>query len=457
MARRRAVTAVWLAAAAAALVLLLALVRFDADTLGRAVLARASAATGVTLTARRFRMRTLSGLAIEGIEGKATFRGGRGTVAIERLVLDHRLWRLLLGEVVVDRLIVERPHIRLEETRAPERGARSAPGPAAGPAASLGRLALRVSRIDVEDGAIELAALGQPRPTVLRGFALALRDVAFDAARGAALAGLSGAGELRVEEVAFARTRARDVRGALRLGGGRLSTGAIRFQTPQGPFEATLDAQLDRLPFTYTLALAGEPLDLGSLITVSARGSGGPGEAALRLDGRGVGTEATGLTGRGVLRLEKGELPATPLLAAVERVLGRTRLVGAPYEATEAPFRVEGGRVWLDDLRLRTEQVGVDVAGWASLDGPLELALAVHAPRAGLAVEGVAAGALDLMTDDQGRVVVPLAVVGTQQQPRVRPDLGKVAETARRGGARTLLEKAGRGLGGLLRGKDKER
>jgi hypothetical protein len=456
MARRRAVTVVILAAAAAALLLLL-LVRFDADTLGRAVLARASAATGVTLTARTFRMRALSGLAIEGIEGKAAFSGGRGTVSIERLVLDHRLWRLLLGEVVVDRLVVERPHIRLEETGAPERGLRSAAGPAAGAAASLGRLALRVSRIDVEDGTIELAALGQPRPTVLRGFALALRDVAFDAGRGAALAGLSGAGELRVEEVAFAKTRARDVRGALRLGGGRLSTSAIRFQTPQGPFEATLDAQLDRLPFTYTLALAGEPLDLGSLITMSTGGGGGPGAAALRLDGRGVGAEATGLTGRGVLRLEAGKLPATPLLTAVERVLGRTRLVGAPYQATEAPFRVERGRVWLDELSLRTDQVGMDLAGWASLDGPLELTLAIHAPRAGLAVEGVAAGALDLITDDQGRVVVPLAVVGTQEQPRVRPDLGRIAETARRGGARTLIEKAGRGLGGLLRRKDTPR
>lgn len=456
MARRRAVAVASLAAVAAALVAFLALVRFDADALGRGVLERASATTGVTLTARAFRMRALSGLTIEGIEGKASFNGGRATVAIDRLVLDHRLWRLWRGEIVVDRLLVQRPHIRLEETRAAERAPRSARASRAG-AAGLGRLALRVSRIDVEDGTVELKALAEPRPTVLKGFALALREVAFDAGQAAALAGLRGTGELRIEEVAFPKTRARDVRGALRLGGGRLSTGAVRFQTPQGPFEATLDAQLDRLPFAYTLALAGEPLDLASLITVSAGASGGPGRAALRLDGRGVGTEATGLVGRGVVRLEAGELPATPLLTAVERVLGRTRLVGAPYEATEAPFRVEQGRVWLDELSLRTPQMGMDLAGWASLEGPLELRLAIHAPRAGLAVEGVAAGALDLMTDDQGRVVVPLAVTGTQERPRVRPDVAAMAETARRGGARTLLQKAGHGLGGLLRRKEPPR
>jgi hypothetical protein len=454
MARRRAVLVASLAGASAALVALLGLVPFDASTLGRAVVARTRAATGVELHARAFRMRAWSGLAIEGLEGKTAFAGGRATITIDRVVLDHRLWRLLLGEVVVDRLLVQRPHIRLEETSVPARLARSAPSSAA---AGLVHLALRVARIDVEGGTVELRSLAEPRPVVLSGLALALRDVAFDAGPGPALARLRGAGDVHIEEVAFARTRARDVRGALRVGAGRLATSAVRFVTPQGPFEAALDAQLDRLPFTYTLGLAGDPLDLGSLITVSGGGSRGTGAAALRLEGRGVGLDATGLTGRGVLRLAAGELPATPLLKAVERVLGRTRLVGAPYEATEARFRLERGRVWLDDLHMRAEPLGLEMAGWASLEGPLELTLAVHAPRAGLAVEGVAAGALDLMTDDQGRVVVPLAVGGTQVQPRVRPDLAKLAQTARRRGARTLLEKAGRGLGGLLRGKDPER
>jgi uncharacterized protein involved in outer membrane biogenesis len=446
MARRRAVVGVVLAGVLAFLGAL-ALRSYDATALGRAVLARAGAVTGVTLTGRAFRLRPLTGLAVEGLEGSAAFTGGRATVSVDRLVLDHRLWRLLLGELAVERLVLHRPRIRLTETRLDARAPARVPVPAA---AGLGRLALRVSRIDVEDGTIEMQALGEPRPVVVSGLDLALREVAFDAGRAAMLSGLSGAGEVRVEQVAFARTQARDVRGALRLGGGRLSTGTVRFHTPQGPFDATLDAQLDRLPFAYTLSLRGEPLDIGSMM---AGGSRGPGAGALRLDGRGLGAEATGLHGKGVLRLQAGALPATPLLTAIDRILGRTRLVGARYEATEAPFRVEGGRVRLDDLRLRTEQIGMDVAGWASLEGPLELTLAIHTPREGLTVEGVAAGVLDLMTDDQGQVVIPLKVTGTQEQPRVRPDGAALAGHARRSGARTLLDKAGRGLGGLLRGK----
>ena len=239
---------------------------------------------------------------------------------------------------------------------------------------------MRVSRIDLEDGTLEVQALGEPKPVVVSGLDLSLRDIAFDAGAGTLLAGLRGHGQVHVDEVAFARSRARDIRGTLRLGGGHLTTDAVRFQTPQGPFEAKLDAQLDRLPFSYTLSLHGNPLDVRAMLAGSASG---PGPGSLRLEGRGRGAEAAGLTGSGMVRLEPGALPATPLLKAVERVLGRTRLVGARYEATEAPFRVEGGRVLLDRLRVRSEQVGLDVAGWASFAGPLELTLGIRTPRAG--------------------------------------------------------------------------
>jgi hypothetical protein len=448
MARSRAA----LLLAAGAVVLLIAaaaLFSFDASRLGRAVLERAAAATGATLTAHEVRLRLLTGLTLEGVEGSAAFDGGRATIALDRLVLDHSLWRLALGQLVVDRLLIERPHVRLVETR-------RTPAPASAPAtaaAALGPLSLRVSRVDVEDGTIELKALAEPQPVVLRGFDLRLREITLDRAAGPALAGLGGAGEVEIAEIAFPRTRAAELSGALRVGGGRLSTGPVRFTTPHGPFEATLDARLERLPFTYTLALRGDPLDLSTMIAAGEGQAARAGHATLQLQGTGVGSEAAGLTGRGTVRLGGGELPATPLLRAIEAVIGRTRLVGAPYEPTEAAFRVERGRVLLDELQIRAPPVGLDVAGWASLQGPLELTLAVHTPREGISVAGMAREALDLMTDDQGRIVVPLKVTGTQQAPQVRPDAAALAATARRSGARRLLEEAGRGLGGLLRGR----
>ena len=424
----------------------LSFVEFDATRLGRAVLEQAGAVTGAKLGARAFRLRPVTGLVLEDVEASASFTGGTAAVTIERLVLDHRLRRLLVGEVAVDRLVLRRPRIRLTETQASRPVPKPPPGASA--AASVAGLALRVSRIDVQDGTIELQAPGQPRPVVVKGLELRLRDVALEPGRTPMLSALSGVGDVRVAEVAFAKSRALDLRGSVRVGGGRLKTDTVRFRTDQGPFEATLDADLGRLPLSYALTLQGDPLDMTAIT-----GARGFGAGALRLDARGVGPEAEGLEGRGDLRLQAGTLPAAPVLRAVEQLLGRTGLIGARYQAADAPFRIERGRVILDGFKLQTDLVGMDASGWASLAGPMELVLAIHTPRQGLTVRGVGSEALDVLTDEQGRVVVPLKVTGTPEAPKVAPDMAALGAQARRAGARTLIEK---GLSGLLRRKPQE-
>lgn len=447
-ARRRALAAM-VAAGSLLVVAALSLMEFDASRLGRAVLERAGAVTGARVTARAFRLRPLTGLVLEDVEAAATFTGGSAAVSVDRLVLDHRLSRLLAAELAVDRLVLRRPRIRLMGEPAPRGSpARTAAVPGA---AGLGWLSLRISRIDVEDGTIELQAAGQPHPVLVKGLELRLRDVGLDPAGTTVMTSLRGVGDVRVAEVAFARSRALDLRGSVRVGGGRLKTDTVRFRTDQGPFEATLDADLGRLPLTYALTLQGDPLDVSGMT-----GARGFGAGTLRLEARGVGPEAEGVEGRGDLRLRAGTLPAAPVLLAIEQVLGRKGVIGAGYRTTDAPFRIEHGRVILDRFELQTDVVGMEAAGWASLAGPIELSLAVRAPRQGLAVHGVAADVLDLMTDEQGRVIVPLKVTGTPGAPRVSPDASALAAQARRAGGRALVEKAGQGLGGLFRRKLKD-
>jgi hypothetical protein len=62
-------------------------------------------------------------------------------------------------------------------------------------------------------------------------------------------------------------------------------------------------------------------------------------------------------------------------------------------------------------------------------------------------------GVLDTLADDQGRVVIPLAVTGTQANPVVRPDVGALMAQAGRGAGRGVLGKAAEGLKGLFRKK----
>ena len=454
MSRRRATVAAVAVGAVVALLAGLLLVEFDASRLGRAVLERAGTALGgVRLTARSFRLRPLSGLVLEGVEGSATFTGGRAVVSLDRLVLDHRAWRLLMGEVVVDRLVLHRPRIQLVESASSPARTRT-PDAAAATAGGLGRMALRVSRIDVEDATIELQAAGAPRPVVVKGLDLRLREVALDPSPGSALAGLAGVGDVSVAEVALANTRATDLRGALRLSKGRLQTDTIRFRTDEGAFQAELGADLNRLPLSYTLSLRGEPLDVARILRSDA--AKGFGAGSLRFDARGMGTTPEGVQGSGTLRLEAGTLDATPLLKALDQALGRASVVGARYQATETPFRIAHGRVLLDGLRLQTDHVALQVAGWASMQGPLELNVSIRTPRQGLSVGGLAAGALDLLTDQNGSVVVPFKVTGTQAQPKVLPDVAALAAQTKQGVARSLLDKAGRGLGGLLQRKPRD-
>jgi hypothetical protein len=168
------------------------------------------------------------------------------------------------------------------------------------------------------------------------------------------------------------------------------------------------------------------------------------------LKGEGVGPESAGLNGSGLLKLDAGSLPSAPVLAAIETLLGRTRLVGARYRATETPFRIERGRVLFQGFRLEADQVGLEAGGVISLEGPLDVGVAVRTPRQGLSLGGVSADLLDALTDEAGFVRLPLRVSGTQQKPRVSPDLGALASQAKQGGARVLAKKAGEKLKGWL-------
>ena len=163
-----------------------------------------------------------------------------------------------------------------------------------------------------------------------------------------------------------------------------------------------------------------------------------------------MGPEAAGLTGKGVLRLEAGTLPTTPLLAAIERALGRTGLSGGRYKASETPFRIEHGRVIVDRFRLDSDAVGLEASGWSSLEGPLELSVAVRTPRPEVRIPELPPAVLDALVDAEGWVRIPLRVTGTRAAPRVSPDVAALLADARHEGAKALANRAAEKLKGLL-------
>jgi hypothetical protein len=435
------------AAVTGAAALALALVEIDSPEIGRALLERAGRTTGATLEASEFRLSLLKGLSLRNVRASGRLTGGQYEASMERLVFAHRLLPLLTGRLAVDRILLERPQITVTQTGAT---APRATPPGAVPEAGMA-IALHIAEIDVDGGTVTMRIAQEP-PTTVKGLHVRLRDL--DLTRGAGpLAGLSAKGEVRVDEIDLTATRVREARGTFRLAAGRVESEDLRFRTDEGPFEARWTADLKRLPFSYTLVLLGAPLDLNTIAGMAGKG-GRFGPARLKLDARGAGPEPEGAAGDGVLHLEAGTLPATPLLSGIEKALGRTRIVGAGYDASETPFRLDRGRVAFERLRLKAETVGFDVSGWSSVAGAIDMVVAVRAPRAQVRIAEVPTELLDALTDAEGWVSVPLRVTGTRLAPRVVPDLNALGAQARRGGAKVLERKAIDKLRGLFGGRD---
>ena len=301
----------------------------------------------------------------------------------------------------------------------------------------------------IHDGRVEMRARGRA-PITVTGLDLRLRDLALGAGSGSALGGLSGRGDFRAEEIALPVTRAREATGTFRLAAGHLDVDGLRFRTDEGSFQTRLSADLTRLPFSYTLAVEGRPLDINAMAGATGKG-GGFGPAHLTLEAGGAGPDPTSLSGKGVLRLEAGTLPSTPLLAAVARALGRSGLFGGRYKASETPFRIEHGRIIVDRFRLDGDAVGLEASGWSSLEGPLELSVAVRTPRPEVRIANLPPAVLDALVDQEGWVRIPLKVTGTRNDPRVSPDVSALMADARREGGKALAGTAAQKLRDLLR------
>jgi hypothetical protein len=168
------------------------------------------------------------------------------------------------------------------------------------------------------------------------------------------------------------------------------------------------------------------------------------------MKGEGEGVESAGLKGTGVFKLAAGKLPATPLLAGIEKTLGRTSLAGSPYKATQTTFRAENDRISFDRFPIESEKLGLDCEGWSSLEGAIGMSLIARTPRQGLKIAGVPDEVFDGLTDEKGWVAIPFKITGTELQPRVVPDTNALMGEARKGAKKAVEKKAVDRFKGLL-------
>jgi hypothetical protein len=199
-----------------------------------------------------------------------------------------------------------------------------------------------------------------------------------------------------------------------------------------------MNADFNPVPFTFELNANGTSLDINSLMGAAS----GFGPASIAIEVAGAGTSSKDVKASGTVGLAKGSFPDAEVFRGVDQALGKKVIVGAPYQETEARFRLEKDVLRLDPFQFETERARLSLDGTITLDGSLDLALDVATTREGVQIEGVGGNVLDVLSDDQGWVPIPMHVSGTTDDPKVRPDGKSLMAQAGHGAKREVKEAA---------------
>jgi len=454
---------VWLAGGAAVLVATAStvfFVDFDSPRLGKVLLDEVSARTGLRIEADHFRLNLVRGLRMEGVRVTSESPSGRLTLQAQGFLAEHRLRSLLRGRVEIDRIVIHEPHIDL--VTPPKKAVNRAPlaqpvwdgkppAPAAGPdapAQPADAPVLAVDSIRLDGGTLAVRTEGAAAPDVeIRGLEVELRDLALVDAP-TAIQRLRADGDLKTGEILLGGLKATEGSGRLRLADGHFLLEDFGLKLPQGRFLlGQLDADLNRDPFAYRLNLGVDPLDTNAVLAAGPGGGFGPGVVSFAATGSG--TETLDMEGEGTLALAAGRLPGSPVFTAIENLLGRADLHGSAYQAVTIPFQVRANRLHLTPFEVRTSLLALGISGWADLAGPLDLRIAVRAPRDAMAAARVPAQFLDLV-DNGGWVTIPLRVVGTPESPRVTADGDALRQQAGQIARSVVKQQVEKGVGKLL-------
>jgi len=427
---------------------------YDSPELGQKLLDQVSDATGVELAATGFRFNLLEGVELDQVSAKSESDGRAFEFTLDRLVFEHRLGPLLSGTVAIDRIVLDRPEILLvesgggEATEEPTEETTEEPeAVAAGDADDDGGLALEVRQILIQDGTLVVRNSDDGSETRVEGFDFTMEDLAFDPTAHS-LAALSATGQLGIDQIAMEGLTLREMSSAFQLSEAVFDLSDFAFLTPHGAFSATGKVDFNPVPFTYTLAAVGDPLDVNGMMGATS----GFGPATLQLDVEGLGADVADVVADGALNLDAGEFPDVPMFSGIDQALGKQVVTGAAYEKTSAVIRLEDNIVRLMPFRFTSEFARLDLDGTVNLAGPLALTLAVATPRDGLSIEGVGGTMLDVLADDEGWVPIPMTVSGTLDDAKVRPDAKTLVAQAGDGAKREVKEAATDAAGDALRG-----
>ena len=192
-----------------------------------------------------------------------------------------------------------------------------------------------------------------------------------------------------------------------------------------------ISSRVDRVtvPARFTANVQMRNLDVAKVLAASASAGGkmsGTGELDLQLLGNLSDAWKKSLSGTGKFAVRNGHLPGVNLAGAAESVLKMAGVGGdTPFSVLEGDIAIADQRVASKQIHLDSSAGVVDLRGSLGLDGTLDYQGTIAENPASALGTGKASSIVGgLIGSHVGKIMVPFALGGTIENPKVRPGKG---------------------------------
>lgn len=330
-----------------------------------------------------------------------TERNGAPIVTVDKLIIEVELRPLLQQHLVVDRIVLESPQVHL--TRNPD-GSLNLPTPPSTASPSfldtftqhgLPPLTLALDQFQLEDGAVTIRNKAGPMRAPflqVQGLDVSLDNVSLTTApakpasapvASLLLSRLTAEGTMTLREVLYQQTvRVENIQGALAVENGVVRLNDVSLSLFGGQGNGQFAAHMNRVPPRYESNLTLEALRMDQVSTaLQIAPVLVSGTMFLRetLVTRGTTSEdfMHGLTGVARFEIKDGTIRKMEMLGKILSVLNLKRLFtgtlpdmsreGMPFDTISGSLRFKNGIMTIDDCRLDSPVMDVDIKGSANL------------------------------------------------------------------------------------------
>ncbi|MEM1181961.1 MAG: hypothetical protein AAGM22_26680 [Acidobacteriota bacterium] len=437
---------------------------YDSETLGERLLNEISG-DDFRVSAEGFDFHPLSGLEMTGVQVWSAIPDGTMTAAIDKIIVTHEVRPMLTDRLIFREIVLERPAMDVVWTTAPAEatgggpggrdsatptsdpgGPADAPPPAGNGAEEIAEEkadgpepTLAITRFAMVGGHFDMRDQGAESPTVvMENFDVELRDFTVESGVGDVLARLTSYGDLRAERMVTPVAESTDARGKIALQNAHVLLTQLTMPMAVGDMVFDeIDVDLAAEPFTYRVAGAGT--ELRTHVLFGAKSGFGP--ARLELEMNGEGTATTNAIGGGRLVVGAGSLGQLPILSGVEKLVIGSNLVGRAYEPFEVRFRLGDEELHVEPFDVVSGRSRMRFGGSVALAGGVRLETVLDLPREGLALKALPKEVVEVLTDTDGRVKLPIVIGGTAEVPEVQFDRRAWGELLKRRAAKEVEKK----------------